>query len=126
MLGVELGDTLDVVMSKVQVLDLKPPESKSLRLILNKMFEEYLLMTKYAANQATCQVFEQELQTFIKSKFGVGLREDLTEATIYKIWLMLFDSIMETLNGKIESLRIQYELRGQTFNFVSPSYLVEK
>jgi hypothetical protein len=50
MLGVELGDTLDVVMNKVQVLNLQPPESKSLRVILNTMFEEYLLMTKYAAN----------------------------------------------------------------------------
>lgn len=126
MLSVVLGDQLDVVISKVQVLDLQPPETKSLRVILNTMFEEYLLMTKYAASQATCQVFEQELQTFIRSKFGVGLREDLTEATIYKMWLKLFDSIMDTLNEKIESLRIQYELGGQTFNFVIPNYLVEK
>lgn len=126
MLSVVLGDQLDVVISKVQVLDLQPPETKSLRVILNTMFEEYLLMTKYAANQTTCQVFEQELQTFIRSKFGVGLREDLTEATIYKMWLKLFDSIMDTLNEKIESLRIQYELGGQTFNFVIPNYLVEK
>lgn len=63
-------------------------------------------MAKYAANQATCQVFEQELQTFIVSKLGGGLREDLAEAIIYKAWLQLIDTILETLKQKIEFLRI--------------------
>ena len=106
MLSVELGDQLEIVIEKMHVLVLKEPETKSMRQILRIMFGEYLFMAKYAANQATCQVFEQELQAFIRSKYGVGLREDLPEATIYKAWLELIDQILETLKQKIQLLRI--------------------
>jgi len=54
--------------------------------IMSASFQEYTNMCRYAANQATCEAFEQEMVSFLSSQYGVEVRMDLTEAKVYSFW----------------------------------------
>lgn len=68
--------------------------------ILSACFSEYLNMCKYAANHATCEVFEHEMFTFMQTQYGVAARQDLTEAKIFGMWIEIINEELRYLNQK--------------------------